>query len=162
VVYLVYTVEDKPQVFVEPTIQHRQQANLDNRAMLLGYDLVTDRVHPGDKVHLTLYWKALTRLEVSYTVFTHLVDAAGHLWGQKDSIPAKGSRPTTGWAVGEIIVDKYEILVSPEASPGEYKLLIGMYDLATMQRLPTRGEKAEVNGDRVVLGESIHVEGKRR
>ena len=46
-----------------------------------------------------------------------------------------GTRPTTGWLPGEVIVDKYEIPVRPDAPPGEYVIEIGMYNAETMQRL---------------------------
>ena len=104
---------------------------------------------------LTLYWQALEEMEESYSVFTHLLGpyneaTGGPLWGQDDSLPLRGSYPTTRWEEGEIVVDFYHLPVSPEAPAGEYEIEIGMYLLSTLERLPVRGPGSE--GDRILLG----------
>ncbi|MCZ7573369.1 MAG: glycosyltransferase family 39 protein [Ardenticatenaceae bacterium] len=121
---------------------------------LLGYDLPTSAA-PGDTVHLTLYWQALRPIPLPYKVFTHIINADEHIWGQKDDVPAAGARPTTGWLPGEIIVDPYAIPLNPEAPAGRYRLEIGLYDAATGQRLGPARDAAgqQLNGERVLLGE---------
>jgi hypothetical protein len=47
-----------------------------------------------------------------------------------------GAHPTTRWLEGEVITDTYAIPVAPDAPSGPYTLKIGMYELATMHRLP--------------------------
>jgi hypothetical protein len=47
---------------------------------------------------------------------------------QLDSWPQAGLRPTTTWAVGELVVDRRALLLPEDAPPGPYHLLIGMYD----------------------------------
>ena len=49
-----------------------------------------------------------------------------------------GSRPTTTWSEGEVVVDRLGILIPPELSPGEYQLVVGMYRPDTGERLPVR------------------------
>jgi len=84
-------------------------------------------------------------MSASYTVFTHLLDETGQQRGQRDSIPCGGACPTTGWLVGEVVTDVYDIPVDPGAPPGDYTIAVGWYDASTGQRLPTD------NGDRVLL-----------
>jgi hypothetical protein len=97
-------------------------------------------------------------MEKSYTVFTHILDQAGWLRGQKDNLPVGGTYPTTEWVVGEIVVDKYEIEVAPEAPPGEYRIEVGMYELATMKRLPVFSEEGKrLPEDRVLLEDVLIV-----
>jgi hypothetical protein len=75
-----------------------------------------------------------------YKVFVHLVGEGGRIWSQHDSVPAGWQRPTTGWEVGEVIVDEHRLPIGPEASADRYTIFVGMYDPATMQRLPLEDE----------------------
>jgi 4-amino-4-deoxy-L-arabinose transferase-like glycosyltransferase len=141
--------------FTVPTdIQHPLRANLADQVAFLGYDLDKVTVKPGGTLHLTLYWQALARMETSYTVFVHLLDAQSRTWGQRDNLPAKGTHPTTSWLPGEVVIDRYEIAVDATAPAGEYQLEVGMYDLATMQRLPAFDEQGNsLPSDRILLSE---------
>ncbi len=153
----------KRQFAVPETIRHPTAsltANLGDYVTLLGYDLaetedfgeLSRAVEPGGVLHLTLYWQAQREMETSYKVFTHLLDEEEQIRGQKDSIPVGGTRPTTGWLPGEVIVDKYEIPVRPDAPPGEYVIEIGMYDAETMQRLRAFDEEgARMPDDRILV-----------
>jgi len=145
-------VHGRPHMFVTPEIQHPMEATLGEGVAFLGYDLSTKEVAPGDTLRLTLYWQALEEMRVSYTVFTHLLDAEEGLWGQMDNIPGTGAMPTTSWLGGEVITDQYEIVVNSEAPPGEYTVEIGMYDAETGQRLPVFGDDQALEGDRLPLG----------
>jgi len=121
--------------FKPPSIPHPLQADLAHKVRLLGYGLTPDTLHSGGTLHLTLYWQALAKIEKDYTVFTHLIDEEGRIWGQKDNFPAGGMRPTSGWLVGEIVVDDYDIPLRGDTPPGEYTIEIGMYDLISGERL---------------------------
>jgi hypothetical protein len=95
-------------------------------------------------------------METSYTVFTHLLDAKGRLWAQKDNLPVRGSYPTMDWTPAEIIVDRYDLVAPHDAPPGEYVLEVGLYDVTTSQRLPVLGG-GKVLDDRVLLPHQIVV-----
>jgi hypothetical protein len=125
--------------------------------LFLGYDLSSEDVKPGDTLHLTLYWQALSEMQVSYTVFTHLLDPGQRVWGQLDSIPLMGGAPTTGWVAGEVIADPYEIIVDPTAPVGDYVIEIGMYDGGTGRRLPVYGAEGEVLKEDRILLENVHI-----
>lgn len=90
---------------------------------------------PGERVlRVTLLWQSVSPVGADYTVFAHLLDGQGQLRGQKDSPPAGGTRPTTGWAPGEYLADAVEVELAPDAAPGAHTLEIGLYVLATGQR----------------------------
>ncbi len=129
---------------------------------LLGYRLTGDdndlTFAPGETVHLTLYWRAAAPIAADYTIFTHLLDATGWLRGQQDNPPVRGTYPTSQWATDEIIVDKYDITLESGAPPGQYALELGMYDPATVQRLPVRSADGTSLGDRVLLSGVIEVQ----
>ncbi len=137
--------------FQVPSISTPLRADLGERIAFLGYDLGTPQVEPGGTVRLTLYWQARGQMKTSYTVFTHLLDERQRIRGQRDSLPAEGARPTTGWLPGEVITDEYAIPVDPDAPPGEYVLEIGMYDALTGERLPVVMDGVRVPGDRILL-----------
>ncbi len=110
------------------------ETNLSDRVRLLGYN-VEGSYRPGGSIHLTLFWQALAQMDEGYTVFTHLVDEEGKLRGQKDNEPVDGFYPTTEWEAGEIVRDQYDLTIAPEAPPGQYRLVVGMYLVETGERL---------------------------
>ena len=136
-----------------PLIQHPREANLGNRVKLLGYALDRETVRPGESLALTLYWQATVPMETSYTVFTHIIDMEGNIKAQRDGLPVEGSRPTTHWRSGEIVVDPHEILVGPEVAPGRYVIEVGMYQWESGQRLEVAGPDGQVLDNRVILQE---------
>jgi hypothetical protein len=108
---------------------------------LLGYSLDRDDVVPGETVNVTLYWQALTPLGEDYTVFVHLLGehnpvTGGPLWAGHDGQPDGGHYSTGRWQPGEVMLDVHPLAVPPEAPPGEYELEVGLYLLATLERLP--------------------------
>jgi len=144
-------VEGRAHLFEVPEMQHSLGIRLGEQVTLLGYDLSADQIQAGDTLALTLYWQAVTEMESSYTVFTHLLDGEGRIWGQKDAVPGGGQLPTTSWVEGEIIEDGYEIEVSRDAPAGEYALEVGMYQWETGERLPVSDEYGTPQGDRILL-----------
>jgi 4-amino-4-deoxy-L-arabinose transferase-like glycosyltransferase len=101
-------------------------------------------LQPGGRLYLALFWHSLAEIPGDYTVFTHLYDQSERLWGQKDGPPIGGSYPTSQWQLGEMLVDKYEIVLDPQAPAGEYRLAVGMY-------IPAIGERLSVIGDEGIL-----------
>ena len=144
-------VRGRPHHFTVPEIEHPWEVVLGENIRLLGYDLEDGDVRAGGVLRLTLYWQTAGEMEVSYTVFTHLLDGNHQIWAQKDSIPGSGSLATTGWIEGEVVTDTYELVVNADAPAGEYVLEIGMYDAATGERLPVYDARGQSLGDRVVL-----------
>ena len=125
---------------------------------LLGYDLAQDAVQPGGALDLTLYWQAEEPVSGRAKVFTHLLGevwnaANGNfIWGQVDSEPLNGQAPTTTWAPGAVIADRYLIPVAPDAPDGLYRLEVGLYGLVDGQRLPVFDADGQPSGDAVNLG----------
>lgn len=103
---------------------------------LARYELDRKSYQPGDTLHLTLWWKALGKLQEDFTIFAHLLSHNGDMVAQKDSPPQRGDYPTTEWTPGEVIEDQREMFIPAEAPPGKYKLEIGMYWAQDMRCLP--------------------------
>ena len=145
------------RVFDPPSPRRLLRVRLGDLAELYGYDLTTEAVRAGAPVRLTLYWRALAETRVGYTVFVHLIDSHERIWGQQDNPPARGARPTNTWVPGEFVSDEYEVSVSPDAPPGDYRLEVGLYDPTTGRRLPIGDERSRPLGDRVLLEPEVRV-----
>jgi mannosyltransferase len=103
----------------------------------------------GDLLPLQLTWRAVAQPAGRYKVFIQALDAGNHLVGQRDAEPASGARPTTAWSAGETIVDHHALFIEPGTPPGHYRLIAGLYDIASGTRLNVAGSGA----DYVELGE---------
>jgi 4-amino-4-deoxy-L-arabinose transferase-like glycosyltransferase len=148
-------VSGRPRSFEVPPMENRLGWDLGQSVRLLGYDLER-RVEAGAPVELTLYWQCLAEMTDSYTVFTHVLDTENVVRGQVDRLPAGGDAPTTSWVQGEVITDSYEIVLDPEAGEGQYVVEIGMYEGATMERLPVYDAQGRAQGDRILL-DGLHI-----
>jgi hypothetical protein len=102
---------------------------------LLGYELVHTRFEPGQTLPVSLYWQAEAEIAVNYTVFVQLLDQQGQVAAQIDRQPQAGAAPTTTWLPGEILTDPYAITLPADLPPGSYRLITGLYDAATGERL---------------------------
>jgi hypothetical protein len=129
------TVSQVARTTAVPAFEYAQKAEFGAVATLLGYDISPRTVKPGQTLNLTLYWQAAGSTARPYAVFTHLLGADQHIYGQHDSQPVNDTRPTTGWLPGEIIVDRHSMVVKPETPPGDYVLEIGLYDPVNDRRL---------------------------
>ena len=93
-------------------------------------------LHPGDELTLTLYWRALSPTDVSYTLFTQLLGSDGQLRGQHDSPPGYGTLATDRWQPDQLLPDEHRFLIAADAPGGDYQLLVGFYNPADGQRIP--------------------------
>ena len=146
---------------------------LDAAIRLEGFRLDTPKVRAGSDARVILYWTTKQGLSKDLTVFAHLISGVdptgGERVAQRDSRPGNGAQPTTGWRPGDFIADRCEISVPSGTPTGTYRLVVGMYDLVTMERMPataangqgpswptdgTRPQTGVIDGEnRVYLGE---------
>jgi hypothetical protein len=121
-----------------PAPQHPLIANLGGQVQLLGFDLDAEQVAAGEVLRLTLYWRGLSWMPISYRVFCHL--ETDRIWGQADGVPGCWNDPTTEWRPDRIVTDRHDIPIDPQTPSGQYPLLIGMYEPETGQRLEVLDE----------------------
>jgi hypothetical protein len=111
-------------------------AQFEGGITLVGYDLY-ENLQPDGTVAVELYWSSDTPVETDYTVFVQMVDWSGPLVvAQSDTYPAHGQRPTRSWQPGLPVLDTHDLILPVDLQPGEYEIIVGMYDLNTMERLP--------------------------
>ena len=133
-------------------IQHPAHLRVGEGIEFLGHRVDKTRMHPGDALTLTLYWRADSPIDESYTVFTHIEDP-GVVWAQKDNIPCCDDPcPTNEWEAGAVYVDRYTLVLGPETPAGPHALVAGMYRADTMKRLPVMDLTGAQLGDVLDLG----------
>lgn len=142
--------------FERPQVAFPLMAQFGQVATLIGYDVSATTLGPGDSLDLTWHWQAGVAGAVSYTTFVHLVGPDGQIYAQHDRPPLAGTRPTTGWLPGEYLSDTTTLNLAAGAPAGEYRLLLGLYDPATGERLPYyQGDS--IAGDQVALPASVRL-----
>jgi 4-amino-4-deoxy-L-arabinose transferase-like glycosyltransferase len=118
-----------------------------------GYTLAATDVAAGDILQVALQWQTRVPLTEDLTVFIQILDQNNHVVGQRDAKP----RLATGdWPVGEPVADAHGIYLEPGTPPGSHRLILGLYDSQTGQRLPVTasGESGDgASGDTIDLGQ---------
>lgn len=95
---------------------------------------------PGAAVLLELTWRTTQPLDTHYKVFVQLLNEAGQLVAQRDSEPVGGSMPTVIWSPDTAVVDRHALLLPADLAPGEYTLIVGLYDAQDPARRLTTAE----------------------
>ncbi|MEJ2560498.1 MAG: hypothetical protein P8186_30605, partial [Anaerolineae bacterium] len=105
---------------------------------LLGYDRYKPGhrydpdtpLHPGDPLHLTLYWQAPSRPRADWRVALRLAPAAHPTSPVAEEIfPAAGvDYPTGGWEPGEIVRAQFDLFLPGDVTPGDYRVSLGLLD----------------------------------
>jgi len=130
--------------------------NFDHQLLLRTISIDTPNAVPGGLAEVTLEWQGLQAMSENYTVFVHLLGPDGVVYGQVDAWPVSGTRATSGWKPGEVIADHYSIRLDADAPLGEYQVEVGLYLLATLERLPVlNAEGAPIDDKALVPGLSV-------
>ena len=109
--------------------------NFEDKIALESLSIETPNASPGQTVIVTAQWRGLSPMSDDYTAFIHLLGPDGQVHGQVDMWPVQGTRPTSGWPIGEPIADRFEVRVPDDAPEGDYQIEAGWYLLATLDRL---------------------------
>jgi len=135
-----------------------EQVTFGGQIALLGSNVAPQQqAAPGETLVITLLWRAVRQPDKDYTGFVQLLDEQGRLVAQHDHPLTNNFMPATRWQPGMTIPDEYQILLPSEASVGTYRLVVGLYDGKTGERLPVivNGSAA---GDTVMISEVTIVE----
>jgi 4-amino-4-deoxy-L-arabinose transferase-like glycosyltransferase len=110
--------------------------------------LVGHSIEQADtQLRVTLDWKATgAAVSKDYTVFAHLVTSDGRQVAQNDGQPGGGAYPTSLLGAGFEAPDTHTLDVSG-LPPGDYRLEVGLYELASGVRLATVQGENSVNLD---------------
>jgi hypothetical protein len=106
-----------------------------------------ESLRPGQTLPAEFVWLPLKRPGADYHLFLQLLTAGGDLVAQHDSSPSGGYAPTSAWSPGTEVSDRHGLSLPADLPPGEYRLIAGLYD-------PTSGQRLSVDrgGDFVEIG----------
>lgn len=94
-------------------------------------------VSPAETLPVESKWRAIQPPGADYNIFIQLLDeTTGLPVAQNDGPPGGGYAPTSGWSPGRTITDRRALALPPDGE-GRYRLIGGMHDPATGQRLRT-------------------------
>jgi len=111
---------------------------------LLGAQVTPDTVNPGDSAEVVLYWELARPTGLDLTMFIHLLGRGMVQAGGLDTYHGWGSYPTRLWQPGEVLVDTYEVQVSPLAdAPSRLLVDIGLYSRNVNAGLSVRDENGQ-------------------
>ncbi len=113
--------------------------------------LLDPQGRPGQPIRVVLVWQSPVAIRDSLHVFVHLVTADGTLIAQRDGIPGNGLFPMPSWQPGQPVVDRFAILIPPEAPPSEVEIRVGIYAPDSGLRLPVISGIG-AGGDYAVIG----------
>lgn len=151
--------EDQVYEVIHPNTGQPNQpltdAAWERQLRLLGFVAHPPAPQPGDALELKLFWQGLTAMATDYTVFVHLLDGDGALVAQHDGLHQDGARPTSAWRFEEMVVETRALALPADLAPGHYTLRVGLYDLATMQRLEVSSIDGRIMGDHLLLTELV-------
>ncbi len=104
----------------------------------LGYDASGFPTRPGETVEIETWWKVEEVPARPLSVMMHLIGPDGAFVAGSDGLGV----PVDQWRPGDIIVQRHQLPIPRDATPGEYPLFTGIYWLDTMERWPV-----EINGE---------------
>ena len=147
--FVIYRIEDAEKSTTQP------MATLEHGLGLIDYEVHASQPVTGTgrdrDVGVTLRWQTDRVQTVSYKVFVHIVDEAGQLLAQDDSIPAQWLYPVTDWKPGEPVSDFHLIRLRGIDPDKPYTVIVGLYDGNTGQRLKRLDAHEQVVDDKVIL-----------
>jgi hypothetical protein len=118
-------------------------ASIGGVARVLGYRLTSAQVQPGETLEVSVYWQPEARTGTPYTIFVQLLQPGVGLVAQQDTYPGRGNWATTAWDTGRPFVEAYRLQVPETAEAFDHaRLVLGLYDVNTLQRLPVTGASA--------------------
>jgi hypothetical protein len=122
--------------------------------VLQGYDLNDLVVEPGDTISVDLRWTCTAPVAEDYTISVQLINSRWQKAAQSDAQPRNGEAPTSSWQTGEVVAERRELTVAPEAEPGSYALRVTAYrvdESGTLHHLPVLLRRGTMPGQAVNL-----------
>ncbi len=149
--YLAPAYAKPPNIAQKTQIPNPMGVSFDGLATLLGYEVSTTSLRPGDSLDIDLYWEVNGQPPGDYLLFIHLQDMEQTMVAQRDTHPGLGNFPTSQWRPGDRFVERIRLYL-PETAyvPSKASLSIGLYEPGAY-RLAVFDEDGQAMGDSLKL-----------
>jgi hypothetical protein len=162
VVEMIYEQHPYTVYRVDRSMWHAARANFGGEIGLRGYDLLPQEtpICPDDALTLAITWEQLSTPTRQYQMFVQLLteDEMAQIGGY-DGPPQDNRRSTATntWVdQGEIrISQRFALPIREDAAPGSYKLVVGLYDVETTERLPVLDASGTQTGTYAILQDIV-------
>ena len=145
-------------------MQHTAGVTYGGEMRLLGYDVTRE----DGRLHVALYWQALTAMDNRYKIFVHLLrESDGATVAQHDGMPRNWSYPTSLWGRREVFIERIALDLPedaalelpesaapdlPEVAPNPYRLAVGVYSVETGRLAAVGGSGERLPDDQAEFG----------
>ncbi len=147
-----------------PSIPHFQSIDAEPIAAGLkldGYHLSQQQIPSGTILGVDLSWLTLKQPTATYLYDVWVSDANGVIWSQKETFRShifEEPPPTHLWEPGQKIWDSREVTLLPGTPPGQYDIVVTLYDKETTQPATFTAESGEIVGPYPIIGQITVVE----
>jgi len=139
--------EDLEQIQVPLFLSFGEQVRL------LGYDLNTSKLKPGEKLLVTFYWEFLEPISPNLALNLSLSNEEGNRFNASEASLLNGYLPLAQIAPGTIIRDVRKLTITPKTSPGFYRLEVGWFSPNRKQALQVEDAKGNSQGNQAFITE---------
>jgi hypothetical protein len=123
----------------------------------IGYQWLDETYRPGDLAEFMLWLFVFDSRNIGpihppafktdLNLFTHVLNPDGSIFLQQDRLDA----PSWQWQAGDTIIQIHQFAIPLDAAPGEYQVIVGLYDRITGERLLTEDGADHVNVDSLII-----------
>lgn len=117
---------------------------------LSGFTFAETHLPPGATGRVSLLWEAKQPLASTVMVFVQVLDNTNRKIAEWNGAVGGDWIPTTAWQPSMRMWQDIPLAIAPDASSGTYRVIAGLFDPATGERL-----RLPDDGDHIVLGEVV-------
>jgi 4-amino-4-deoxy-L-arabinose transferase-like glycosyltransferase len=136
-------------------------ADLGDAVRLLGFSATEGPLAPGDDLVVSLFWQALPDMATvtgDLFAFMQLLDDADRVQAGWEGPPVAW-HPTRAWQQDELVRSQHILRLPATLADGRYRLIAGLFDPATGQRLESRDSLLRPSSDAILL-DQVEVVGR--
>ncbi len=108
-------------------------------------------IRPGEGASVTLEWEATRPLRADFHALTVLRGVDGQAWDQQQESLSGGSDATTEWEIGRWLFQSTFVRTDPTVPPGDYEVVVSVYDSRARQKAPLPDGKDEIVVGRITV-----------
>ena len=142
-----------PDVVFGAEPERRLDVRYENGVAIVGFDLLTPQVRPGQTIDLGLYWQATGQLDEEIGVGISLVDDRGFIWASETHRPTGEYLASTRWPVDRPVRGECPLRLPPGTPPGRYALELNVHNAASLRELSRVMASGQPLGTRFLLAE---------